>query len=520
MLRAPTLAALAASALVLWTAAASAQTALKTVRIASGFSAPLWAGSPPGDMDRIFVVEQATGRIKIIKNGVVLGTPFINLAAKIATGSERGLLGLTFHPDYDTNGFFFVNYTKSSPDLGATIVERYQVSAGNPDVADAGSGVVMLGPILQPFSNHNGGCIQFGPDGYLYVGLGDGGSGGDPGCRAQNGLTELGKLLRIDVDNGGAAPATNPFVGDPNFLDKIWAYGLRNPWRFAFDRENGDLYIGDVGQNAREEIDWVPGTSLGGENYGWKVMEGNNCFSTSACGVVPPCNSPLFTDPVQTYTHGSGCSVTGGYVYRGCAIPDLQGTYFYADYCSNTIWSFKLVGGVVTGLQTRTAELAPGGGLSIDSITSFGETACGEMLIVDQGGEIYQILADAPDTGTDLANGLAGSNGLIPELSACGLLDTGNSAQINLRDARANAFCLLFVSTGLNPQPFRGGTLLPDITVAHFTFPLTTNVDGEIAFTAQGGGGPFDFFLQYGIDEPSLPRGAALSNALKLTWQP
>jgi len=520
MIRTPILAALVTSAVVFMAVDVSAQTGLKTIRIASGLSAPLWAGSPPGDEDRIFVLEQNSGLIKIIKNGTVLGTPFLSLAGKLTTGGERGLLGLAFHPNYDANGFFYVNYTKSGADAGATIVERYQVSAGNPDVADAGSGLVLLGPISQPFSNHNGGCIQFGPDGYLYVGTGDGGSGGDPGCRAQDGGTLLGKMLRIDVDNGGAAPPTNPFVGDPNFDDRIWAYGLRNPWRFSFDRENGDLYVADVGQNAREEIDWVPGTSLGGENYGWKVMEGNNCFSTTACGTVPPCNSPLFTDPVHTYGHGAGCSVTGGAVYRGCAIPDLQGTYFFADYCSDSIWSFRMVGGALTEFQTRTAELAPGGGLSITSITSFGETACGEILIVDRGGEIFQIVADAPAPGTDLGSGLAGSNGLIPELSACGLLNSGNSAQIRLRDARPSAFCVLFVSPGLNPTPLRGGILLPDITIAHFSFPLNTSGEGGVEFTAPGGGGPFDFYAQYVISEPALPQGAAFSNGLQVTWQP
>src|SRR5690606_31523463 len=193
---------------------------------------------------------------------------------KILSGSERGLLGLAFHPNYEQNGRFYVNYTKSGSNSGDTIIEQYTVSASNPDVADPNSAVVVLGPVNQPNSNHNGGHLEFGPDGFLYAGFGDGGGAGDTPCNAQNGNLLLVKMLRLDVDNGGAAAPGNPFIGNPNFDDRIWAYGLRNPWRFSFDRGTGDLYIGDVGQNSREEIDYVPASSTGGENYGWKMMEG------------------------------------------------------------------------------------------------------------------------------------------------------------------------------------------------------------------------------------------------------
>ncbi len=383
-------------------------TPLTSVRVAAGLASPLYVTTPPGDLDRLFIVQQR-GLIRILNlaTGGVNATPFINLSTKVSSsGSERGLLGLAFHPDYASNGFFYVSYTRASGH--ASIVERYTVS-GDPNVADAASATTIFGPQSQPFSNHNGGCIQFGPDGKLYLGLGDGGSANDPSCNAQNGNSLLGKLLRLNDD--GSVPVDNPFVGVAGFRDEIWAYGLRNPWRFSFDRANGDLWIGDVGQNAIEEIDWVPAGSLGGENYGWKVMEGNNCFSTSACTAPPPCNDPSFTDPIHTYSHAGGnCSVSGGYVYRGCGIPSLQGTYFFADFCSTRIWSFEWDGVSQSNFQTRQAELTPDVG-SIGNIASFGEDGYGELYIVDLGGELFKIVAvDGDCNGNNIADGCEGSS--------------------------------------------------------------------------------------------------------------
>ncbi len=369
---------------------ALAQTSLRTVRVAQGFSLPVYVTSSPNDATRLFVVEQG-GRIEIIKNGTVLPTPFLNITSIVQSGGERGLLGLAFHPNYASNRRFYVYYTRQ-PD-GAIVVARYTASE-NPDRANPGSAQTVIVIPHPGASNHNGGCIQFGPDGFLYFGTGDGGSSGDPPCNAQNGMVLLGKLLRIDVNGASpyVIPPTNPFVGDPAFRDEIWAYGLRNPWRFSFDRLTGDLYTGDVGQNTVEEVDFQSAASPGGENYGWKIMEGNNCFSSSNCINPPPCNSPLFTDPIWTYTHtGGNCSVTGGFVYRGNLIPSLRGTYFFADYCTAKIWSFQFVGGTVINFMDRTAELAPRGA-TINSITSFGEDANGELYIVDQGGEIFKIL--------------------------------------------------------------------------------------------------------------------------------
>jgi glucose/arabinose dehydrogenase len=398
-----------AGSVALGLAASARAQAIGTVRVADGLLKPLYVTAPKGD-PRLFIVEQTTADIKILKNGSVLATPFIDLTPVVNNvGNERGLLGLAFHPNYESNGFFYASFTAgASP--GASRVVRYTRSASNPDVADPASAFQILA-VAQPFSNHNGGCIQFGPDGYLYIGFGDGGSANDPGCRAQNPGDWMGKMLRIDVDGGSpyAVPATNPFVGVAGWQPEIWSLGWRNPWRFSFDRLNGDIYVGDVGQDAIEEISYQP-AGQGGLNYGWKLMEGTGCKTSAGCSTInppPPCNSPLYTNPIHTINQvGSICSVTGGYVYRGCAMPELQGTYFFADFCAATIWSFKWDGVNKTDFLNRTAELAPGGGLSIASITSFGEDGFGELYICDQGGEIFKIVPDSTTFADCNGNGL------------------------------------------------------------------------------------------------------------------
>lgn len=364
---------------------------ITTVKITGGFSDPLFVTSPPGDSARLFVVEQNTAQIKIIENGTVLPTPFLNINSKAGSGGEQGLLGLAFHPNYSNNGYFYVNYTNNS---GNTVIARYRVS-GNPDVADPGSELILM-QVAQPFGNHNGGMLAFSPnDDHLYIGLGDGGSSFDPGNRAQNGQDVLGKILRMNVGNGDifSTPQDNPFAGNPAILDSIWALGLRNPWRFAFDRLNGDLYIADVGQGAREEVNRQAGDSSGGENYGWRCMEGLSCTGLSGC----TCNSGNLTFPIHDYTHAGGnCSVTGGYVYRGAAIPELDGTYFFADFCTGRIWSFVWNGSSITQFAERTQELQPETGETINNITSFGEDDSGEIYIVDRDGEIFKIVEANP----------------------------------------------------------------------------------------------------------------------------
>lgn len=370
---------------------------LTTQRVARDLRYPVYVCSPPGD-PRLFIVEQ-TGRIRISQDGQLRPIPFLDLGALLPVTSgedERGLLGLAFHPDYATNRFCYVNYTDRQ---GRTIVARYTTLVIDPHRADPSSAREIL-RVDQPYTNHNGGCLQFGPDGYLYIGMGDGGSGGDPQNRAQNRMELLGKLLRLDVDletspsQPYAIPPDNPFVGMPDSRPEIFALGLRNPWRFSFDRETGDLWIGDVGQRTLEEIDLLPsGTS--GQNFGWRLMEGDRCYE-------PPsnCDPGGLTAPIWVYPRSSGGSVTGGYIYRGSLLPELQGTYFFADYVTSRIWSFRPQGGAVTEFSERTAELEPAGVDRIAQISSFGEDAFGELYIVDRGfgtsGEVYKIVRGEP----------------------------------------------------------------------------------------------------------------------------
>jgi hypothetical protein len=353
----------------------SGQPALKLV--APGLSAPLFLTAPPGDTSREFVVEQ-TGRIRIIRHDTLLAAPFLDVSALITCCSERGLLSMAFHPQYASNGFFYVDYTNTS---GDTRVMRYHVSA-NPDSADPASAGLVLGQ-TQPFTNHKGGLLLFGPDGYLYVGFGDGGSGGDPQGNGQNLGTWLGKILRIDV-NGAlpyAVPASNPFVGVAADKPEIWAYGLRNPWRFSFDRLTGDLYIGDVGQGEHEEVDVQPASGGGGRNYGWNIMEGLFCYNASSCLQTG------LTLPALDYTHADGCAIVGGYVYRGARLPAIAGQYFYSDNCTNFVRSFQLASGQATN-KTDWPALAPAG----EGVTSFGEDARGEQYITTGAGNVYRIV--------------------------------------------------------------------------------------------------------------------------------
>jgi glucose/arabinose dehydrogenase len=381
-----------------------AATPLKTVRVAQGLTFPLYVTAPPGDTTRLFVLERRGsddhGRIKIVKSGTVLSTPFLT-TPRSATGNEQGLLGLAFAPDYATSGRFYVNFIDS---LGNTVISRYTVSA-NPDIANPAGTIVFS--LVQPFENHNGGWLGFGPDGFLYLALGDGGGQGDPGDRAQDIHTFFGKILRLDVS--GAAytiPPGNPFAGPTDGLDEIWSFALRNPWRCSFDRETGDFVIADVGQNLWEEIDFAPAGNGGGQNYGWRCYEGSHPFDTSTTTPCDSCTNPScpFVMPAYEYDHSLGrCSITGGYIYRGCAIPDLKGTYFFGDWCAGRIYSGKFQAGVLTGVLDRTTELAPGGGLAISNIPSFGEDARGELYICDSAdGEVYKVVPAAPVLEQDM----------------------------------------------------------------------------------------------------------------------
>lgn len=350
----------------------SGAVALHAEIVVGGLSAPVYLTAPTGD-SRLFVVEQA-GRIRVVEAGQLLATPFLDITDRVVSGGERGLLSIAFHPLYDGNGYFYVSYTG---DGGDSRIERYSVT-DDPNVADPASAKLIL-TVSQPFSNHNGGLIAFGPDGMLYIGLGDGGSGGDPQDHGQNTDTLLGSLLRIDVDGGDpyAVPTDNPFVGADG-ADEIWAYGLRNPWRFSFDRQAGDLYVADVGQNEWEEVN-VAAATAAGLNYGWNVMEGAHCYASD------PCDTDSLVLPALEYGHSQGCSVTGGYVYRGAAIPAAQGHYFYSDYCRGFLRSFRYTGGSVT--DQRHWDVG-----DVGNVLSFGEDGSGELYILSGNGNVYRLM--------------------------------------------------------------------------------------------------------------------------------
>lgn len=351
----------------------------------TNLSEPLFLTYAPGDPSRLFIVEK-TGRVRVVKNGRLLSAPYLDLSGQVSTGSEQGLLGLAFSPQFMTTGRFYVNYTDRS---GSTNVVGYTVADPASDTPkNPGRRRVLL--VNQPYANHNGGCIVFGPDGYLYIGMGDGGSGGDPHKNGQNPGTLLAKILRIDVGEAGSAgsvpttyriPADNPFVGKDGYRAEIWAMGVRNPWRFSFDRQTGDLWVGDVGQGAWEEVDHLP-ARRGGQNLGWNLLEGTHPYPP---GSAEPPGLSRFTMPVVEYPHPTGESITGGYVYRGADSPVLAGVYLYADFVTGKVWGLRL------GETAATAQLAQ----TQLSIASFGEDLVGELYVCDLRGAVYQVSAKA-----------------------------------------------------------------------------------------------------------------------------
>lgn len=417
--------------------------AVTTTRVASSLIQPLQCTHAPDDPTRLYIVEKA-GRIKILNltTGVVNPAQFLNIQSIVNSSTlEWGLLGMCFDPDFAANGYFYVHYSELG--TGNCIIARY--TATTPDSADSTSAFRLL-RLVQPNGNHRGGWLDYGPDGYLYIAFGDGGGQNDPANRAQNITLLQGKILRVDpdgpddiygtadddafpadADKNYALPPTNPFTGPIPGADEIWAYGLRNPWRCSFDRANGDFWIGDVGQNQREEIDWqianppgaLPGQPAyqGGKNYGWRCTEGTFCTGLTGC----TCNGPTLTRPVYEYTHAVGVSVTGGFVYRGCAMPEMQGVYFFGEYQTSRLFSLKLIGGVATEVTDRTVELDPPGALAINNPASYGEDAHGELYIVDFGGEIFKIVpvVAPPDCNVNM----------IPD--ACDIAD-GTSADVNM----------------------------------------------------------------------------------------
>ncbi len=352
--------------------------------LSTSLTGPLFLASPPGDVSRLFVVERA-GVIRILDaaTGSASAVPFLDIRGLVSTDGERGLLGLAFDPDYAASRRFFIFYTDLA---GSLVIARYGTDPANADLADHASGTPLLSIPHPTFSNHNGGLLAFGPDRCLYIATGDGGGSGDPANNAQNPTVLLGKLLRIDPTTGNACTlvVSNPFT-PPEGAPEVWSLGLRNPWRFSFDRQTGDLYIADVGQHRREEVNVVRGDHPGrGENFGWRLMEGSLCFIPAA-----ECNPGTLTLPVWEYAHESGsCAITGGYVYRGAITPTLAGTYFYGDFCAGFVNSFRVTTEGIAQHHLTWPLLAPPGG----QLVSFAEDAEGELYVITLTGGVFRIV--------------------------------------------------------------------------------------------------------------------------------
>lgn len=346
--------------------------------VVDGLERPTFVTHAGDGSGRLFIIEKP-GRIRIVQDGRLLPEPFLDVVNVVkSSGNEQGILGLAFHPDYERNGRFFVYYTALDND---NTVAEFRVSE-DANRADPGSGRELLA-VPDRFPNHNGGMLAFGPDGYLYIGLGDGGSAGDPDGNGQDLLVHLGKILRLDTSSGSpyGVPDSNPFIARSSARPEIWAWGLRNPWRFSFDRQTGDLWIADVGQDSVEEVDFQPAGSKGGQNYGWNVMEGSECFKPAT-----GCDTTGMVLPIFEYSHNEGCSITGGYVYRGKTYPALAGAYLFTDYCSGNLWV--------------TRQVAPGefeteqAGMFRRSVSSFGEDEAGELYVtVDPAGAVFRLVA-------------------------------------------------------------------------------------------------------------------------------
>lgn len=378
---------------------------LAVLKVANVPAKSLYITQPDGEKDLLFVLNQK-GQIHIIKNGTTLNTPFLDISDRVhgslVPGSEEGLLGLAFHPDYLANGFFYVNYVNKKD---TSIVSRFTVTE-NPEKANKESETIIL-QLAQPFGNHNGGHLAFGPkDGMLYIGFGDGGKWGDPYNNGQNLNSLLGSILRIDINKGDfySIPKDNPFVGDKSKRAEIFCYGLRNPWRFSFDRKTNDLIIGDVGQNLWEEVNWNSWENAKGANFGWRIMEGNHCYNPEDF-----CDTTGLIQPVHEYPNNAaymkillgmdeaeatGCSVTGGYVYRGKENPDLYGRYIFGDYCTGRIWSFKLENGKPVGFINLRNKIKKHSSDIPLFISSFGEDSSGELYIVDYLGAVYKFVSN------------------------------------------------------------------------------------------------------------------------------
>ncbi len=483
--------------------AADAQTPLTTELVAEGLLAPVHAAAPRGD-DRVFVVEQG-GLIRVAVDGVVLPTPFLDVTPKLsALLGESGLFGMAFHPDYANNGYCYVHYTDVNFD---TTVERYTVSAGDPNVADPGSATLIL---FEDQTNafHNGGGIEFGPDGNLYVAIGDGGVQG-PDCPAQNLGNMLGTIVRIDVDSAFpyAIPPDNPFVGVPGVREEILHYGLRNPWRFTIDPVTKEMFIGDVGAFTYEELDYAPPAAKG-LNFGWPAEEALHCFDFGFCGpTYATCGDPSFTPPILETSHIQPpftCAIMAGVVYRGCAIPDLQGSFFFSDYCTGEFQSFEYDQALgITNLQDRTAELAPFFPQS-QFVTSFGVDGRGEMLFVyhvspEFDGKVYRVIPASPPAADCDLNGLDDAC----EIAADAVLDLDQNGVLDeCQSLSADTFAVSIADGGTQNFALHAG-----LGFAGRLYVLAGSISGTTGIDLGGVTIPLhlDAYTHFGIVHPLTP---------------
>lgn len=470
---------LAAALAALLTPLASAQAPISTeLALVDTLGQPVQVLSPPGD-PRLFVVE-LEGAVRLAQAGGVSSTPFLDVSGDVQLSIWSGLRAAVFHPDYAANGFVYVFYDAASSQGGANdaegVIDRFTVSASDPDVVDPTSRVEIF-RFYQPVTFHGGGCMKFGQDGLLYFAIGDGGGGsGDPDCNAQNPALVLGKMLRIDVDTAFpyAIPPDNPFVADPAYRDEIWHTGLRHPWRWSFDRLTGDMYITDVGQHDREELDIVP-AGVSGLNFGWKMMEGTTCYNALGCpGTTPACGAVTLTPPSFEYDTGPGCSIIGGYVYRGSSVSGLDGQYMFGDYCTGAIWTLEWDGaGGVTNVLDRTTEL--GGPFNL--LSSFGEDADGELYLVVQSGEIHRIVQGC--AAVDYCAAAPNSVGPGADLSWSGSSSlTANDFTLEITSAPPGQPGLFYYGPSAISVPFGEGTRCVGGTTSRLNPPVFLDASG------------------------------------------
>jgi glucose/arabinose dehydrogenase len=453
---------------------------LKLERLPHVFVEPVDVQVPAGDRNRIFVAENP-GRIVVIKNGVKLDTPFLDIRALTAYRPGAGLIGFAFHPDYRDNGWVYVTYARRG-DV-AKVVMRYTVSPPDSDQVDPDSAIPMLAPILEPGRQHLGGSLTFGPDKTLYISSGDG-DANDRACAAQDGMRLNGKILRVNDD--GTIPADNPFLDDPAVADEVFARGFRNPWRMSIDPIANEIWIGDVGHDRWEEVSVARLEQARGANFGWPVMEADSCFDPIGCSSsVPACGDSSLLGPIFTYPHAVERAVAGGYVYRGCAAPRWRGTYFLGDFCSGKIWTISRRAGAPPEIVDRTREFRIPGRPHVDHVVSFGENADHELFVVDWFGEVYALLPRDPPGYRDLGYSKAGISGRELRLTPCGALGEGEEMKLSVSGAAPGAEIDLFLGAGSAPRPAFGGLLVP--AVPSRVMRLVADQFGEAEVTLPGG---------------------------------